>query len=136
MYPPVTTLSRSSRNDYPIPGTKLVIPAGVSAQIPVFGIHRDPDIYPDPDVFDPERFTTKEIAKRHPMAFLPFGEGPRNCIGLRFGMMQARIGLVTLLRNYRFKTDARMSIPLNISKTQTIIACDGGVWLNMTKRDK
>lgn len=134
MYPPVSTLSRSADDDYLIPGTQFVIPGGVSVQIPVYGIHRDPDIYPDPEKFDPDRFTSKQIATRHPMAFLPFGAGPRNCIGLRFGMMQARIGLITLLRNFRFSVGARMSHPAKISKTQTVIACEGGVWLNMNKR--
>lgn len=135
LYPPVSTLSRSAHIDYQIAGTKFVIPSGVSVQIPVYGIHRDPDIYPDPEKFDPDRFTAFESAKRHAMAFLPFGDGPRNCIGLRFGMMQARIGLVTLLRSFNFKVDARMmSIPIKISKTNVVIACNDGIWLNMTKR--
>lgn len=135
MYPPLSTLSRSAQNDYTVPGTKMVIPGGVSVQIPVYGIHRDPDIYPQPDKFDPERFSPSEVAARHPMAFLPFGDGPRNCIGLRFGMMQARIGLVTLLRNFQFKVDAsRTSIPIKISKSQPIISSDEGVWLNISKR--
>ena len=49
--------------------------------IPAFAIHRDPKIYPDPEVFDPERFNEENINSRHSSLFLPFGDGPRNCIG-------------------------------------------------------
>lgn len=49
--------------------------------VPTLGIHRDPDNYPNPDEFNPERFSKEAIEARHPMTYLPFGDGPRNCIG-------------------------------------------------------
>jgi cytochrome P450 family 6 len=49
--------------------------------IPVYAIQRDPDIYPDPDTFDPERFEEENIKQRSSSFYLPFGDGPRNCIG-------------------------------------------------------
>jgi len=57
------------------------LPKGTSITIPVLGLHRDPTIYPNPDKFDPERFNTDQIKERHPYVYLPFGQGPRNCIG-------------------------------------------------------
>ena len=102
--------------------------------VPVYALHHDPEHFPNPEQFDPERFTAKQSEKRHPFAFLPFGEGPRICIGLRFGMMQARIGLVYLLKHFRFTlANDRMSVPLKISSASPILTIDGGLWLNVER---
>lgn len=74
-------LLRRSYAPYTFRGTKVSIPSGQDVFIPTFGIHFDPQIYPDPETFDPERFDEKVAKARHPMAYLPFGDGPRNCIG-------------------------------------------------------
>lgn len=55
---------------------------GEGVNIPVVGIHRDPDYYPDPDRFDPERFSVSRKHSIKPFTYLPFGSGPRNCIGI------------------------------------------------------
>ncbi|CAD7079543.1 unnamed protein product [Hermetia illucens] len=99
--------------------------------IPVYSIHHDPDIYPNPEIFDPNRFTSEEKRKRHPMSFLGFGDGPRNCIGLRFGQMQTRVGLVTLLRKYRFKFCSKTLNPMKFSIDNPILGPDGGLWLKI-----
>ncbi|XP_058060790.1 probable cytochrome P450 6a14 [Anopheles bellator] len=102
MYPPVETLTRKASKVYVIPGTKDLIPEGTIVQIPAYAIHHDSDHYPDPERFDPDRFSPEEVKKRHPYVFIPFGEGPRICIGLRFGVMQTKVGLISLLRKFRF----------------------------------
>ena len=74
-------MTRELIEDYTFESNKVTIPKGLKIWIPTYAIHNDPDIYPDPDKFDPERFSDDKIKQRHPMHFLPFGHGPRNCIG-------------------------------------------------------
>ena len=81
-YPPLAYLSREAADNYTFQSTKVTIPKCTRVWIPVFSIHRDPDIYPDPEKFDPERFSEEAIKARNPMHYLPFGDGPRNCIGI------------------------------------------------------
>ncbi|CAD7079534.1 unnamed protein product [Hermetia illucens] len=115
-HPPVTVLMRVAAEDYSVPGTDKVVEKGQRIFIPAYSIHHDPDIYHEPEVFDPRRFEAEEVKKRHPMSFLGFGDGPRNCIGARFGQMQTRIGLVTLLKSYRFTKCSDTPIPMKYSK--------------------
>ncbi|KOC58959.1 Cytochrome P450 6a2 [Habropoda laboriosa] len=82
MYPPGTILMRQAMSDYTFNGPKVTIPKETAIWIPVLAIHRDPDIFPNPDSFDPERFNNDVVAARHSMNYLPFGDGPRNCIGM------------------------------------------------------
>lgn len=101
--------------------------------IPAYAIQHDPENYPNPDVYDPERFTAEKTSQRNTVTFLAFGDGPRNCIGMRFGMMQARIGLIMLLRNFKFSLSSKMSVPLKLSISHFILAPEGGLWLDVTK---
>lgn len=133
MHPPIANIGRVATKDYPVPGTNLVVPKGLLLFIPAYSIHHDPEIYPDPEVFDPERFAPEQVRDRSSCAFLPFGEGPRNCIGLRFAMMQVRVGLITLLLKYKFETCAKSVVPIVYSKENFVLGPKDGVWLNVKK---
>ncbi|KAL1376788.1 hypothetical protein pipiens_004299 [Culex pipiens pipiens] len=100
LYPSVPLLERKATQDYQVPNSNVIIPNGMKVHIPIYGIQRDEQYYPDPTVFNPDRFHPEKVAKRHPCTFLSFGEGPRNCIGKRFGMLQSRLGLATVLINF------------------------------------
>jgi cytochrome P450 family 6 len=80
-YPPAALIPRKCVEDYRIPGTDVVIEKGTSLVIPILAIHHDEEYYPEPDKFDPERFSEENKSSRHSYGHIPFGEGPRICIG-------------------------------------------------------
>lgn len=133
MYPIVPNLSRSVTLDYKVPDTNVVLPKGLQCLIPVYAIQNDPEVYPMPEIFNPDRFTKDEVQKRHMSAYLPFGEGPRICIGMRFGLLQAKIGLAKLMMNNKFTKCSRTyeKIVFNPKSFATIISPLGGLFLNV-----
>lgn len=80
-YPPLGTTDRLCVKSYTIPDSDVTIDAGTNVTIPILGIHYDERYYPDPDKFDPERFNENNKKSRPGYTYLPFGEGPRMCIG-------------------------------------------------------
>ena len=73
---------------------------GSEVHIPIMGFHYDEEIYPDPHKFDPERFTPEAVAKRHPLAHMPFGHGPRNCVGINFAILVIKVQMKSLFLIY------------------------------------
>lgn len=122
--------------DYKVPSTNTVLEKGTTVLIPVLAFHRDPAIYPDPEKFDPDRFTKENIATRHPYAWIPFGKGPRDCVGMRFGMMQTRLGIATVLNNFTVSPSGRTPIPIKFQPDATLITPEGGMHLNIEPLDK
>lgn len=131
MYPPIVSLSRNCVKDYPIPDTKLTIPKGAAILFPVYSLHHDPEYYPQPSKFDPERFTPEQVQQRNPFTFLPFGEGPHNCIGLRFGLMQSKLGIVKILQNFEISPSGLTPIPMKFVPSAPFLAPVGGMHLNL-----
>lgn len=101
--------------------------------VPVYAIHHDAEYYPDPERYDPDRFSPEEAAKRIPYTFMPFGEGPRNCIAARLGMIQSKIGIAALLMKFRFSKCSKTVVPLVISPRHAVLTPAGGLWLKVEK---
>lgn len=131
-YPIATQLSRVCENDYKIEKWNLTIEKGVLVIVPTSAINMDPEIYPNPELFDPDRFTPDQIKTRHPMAFLPFGAGGRSCIGRSFGKLMVKLTIIELLRHFKFSACSRTSIPLKLKHTQINIP-DGEIFLRVQK---
>ncbi|XP_052890753.1 probable cytochrome P450 4d14 [Anopheles moucheti] len=98
--PSVPIIGRRSAGDMLIDG--VTIPKGMDFGILIYALHNDPELYPDPTRFDPERFSEEASAKRQPYGYIPFSVGARNCIGQRYAMLEVKTMLVKLLANYRF----------------------------------
>ncbi len=103
LYPPVVLLPRRTLEPVEICGTHL--PERTIVFVNPYGLHMSPEIWPDPERFDPDRFLPEQEATRHKSAWLPFGVGPRVCIGNHFAMMEGPLVLATLLRRARFELD-------------------------------
>ncbi len=100
LYPPGGLMARQAREADDLLG-HAVAPRE-TVMIPVYALHRHRALWSDPDVFDPDRFAPGRAEGRHRFAFLPFGAGPRICIGAGFAEMEARIVLATLLARFCF----------------------------------
>lgn len=104
---------------------RLTIPSGMDVIVPIYALHHDPDAWPDPEVYDPERFRGPAKDTRHPFQFLPFGTGPRNCIGMKYVMMEMKVALVRILRKFKFVRSPETQVPLVLSSAVTLAPRDG-----------
>jgi cytochrome P450 len=99
LYPPIYVIARRASEDTQVGG--YPVPRGAEVIVWVYMVHRDPRFFPEPEVFRPERFTKEAVLARTPLSYLPFGGGPRACIGKTFAMMEARLILATLAQRHR-----------------------------------
>ena len=104
---------------------RLTIPSGMDVIVPIYALHHDPEAWPDPEVYDPERFRGPAKDTRHPFQFLPFGAGPRNCIGMKYVMMEMKVALVRILRKFKFVRSPETQVPLVLSSAVTLAPRDG-----------
>ncbi|XP_068905352.1 cytochrome P450 6a2-like isoform X1 [Tenebrio molitor] len=118
-YPPLPMLNRICVKPYRVPGTEVVIEEGTPVIISLLGLQRDPEYYPEPLKFDPERFSNENNIV--PYTYLPFGDGPRNCIGLRFGMVKTKLAVASLLNEFKFIPSCRTRKHLSIDPSTTSI---------------
>ena len=101
LYPPAWVTDRVALADDEFEGIK--IPKGVMLVTYFYGVHHAANLWPDPERFDPDRFDKERRKQQHPYAYVPFGGGPRLCIGNSFAMMEMQIALVAMIRAYDFE---------------------------------
>ncbi|XP_030645786.1 cytochrome P450 3A30-like [Chanos chanos] len=93
----------------------VTIPKDTLVGIPIYVLHRDPQHWTSPEEFRPERFSKENKGDINPYAFLPFGLGPRNCIGMRFALMVMKVVVVKLLQNFHLETCKETQIPVELN---------------------
>ncbi|GGO63022.1 Cytochrome P450 [Roseovarius pacificus] len=122
LYPPAGIISRTAMAEDTLCGRE--VHKRDTVMIPIYALHRNHLLWDDPDAFRPERFADRKAIPRY--AFLPFGDGPRICIGASFAIQEAVIVLATLLSRFRFTPVAgRDPDPVMILTLRP----EGGVWL-------
>ncbi|MFQ5400244.1 MAG: cytochrome P450 [Anaerolineae bacterium] len=125
LYTPVPLLPRYVPDTTSLAGRPL--PAGSTLVVSIYNIHRHPDYWNDPDTFDPDRFTPKRSEGRHRYAFMPFGAGPRMCIGNHFALTEGTLLLAAIARRYELRL-----VPGHPVKKQVAITMRPKYGLKMT----
>ncbi|XP_017776426.1 PREDICTED: cytochrome P450 9e2-like isoform X2 [Nicrophorus vespilloides] len=108
---------------------------GDSVLFPIYGIHMDPKNFENPDKFDPERFNEENKCKIKPYSFMPFGVGPRSCIGSRFALLETKVLYVHLLKNFEIVVIKKTDIPLPLKTTGFGFLAKNGVWVGLKPRN-
>ena len=126
LYPPAAFLSRTAQKADELCGRE--VRPGDTVVLPIYALHRHHALWSDPDAFDPSRFADAKSIDR--FAYLPFGDGPRICIGASFALQEAVIILATLLARFKFTL-----IPGKTPKPVMILTLrpEGGVWLGVER---
>ncbi|XP_072758030.1 probable cytochrome P450 6a14 [Anoplolepis gracilipes] len=134
-YPPVGAMQRTCQKSYKIPDSDVVLEKGTKILMPIYAIHHDPLYYKNPNTFDPDRFLDENKKMSHDKeAYLPFGDGPRICIGMKFGYIQTKVCLVTLIANYKVELSEKTDIPLQFEPTGLALFSKSGIWLRIRRR--
>jgi cytochrome P450 len=103
LFPPAWTMTREALEDDEVEGKP--IPKGISVFMSIYELHRNPNIWENPFVFNPENFSPENVKNRAKFNYLPFGAGPRLCIGLQFAMMEMQLILAALVKRFDFEID-------------------------------
>lgn len=132
LYPIATRLDRVSKKDVEING--VFIPKGTVVTIPIYPLHRNPEYWLKPEEFNPERFSKENKGSIDPYVYLPFGNGPRNCIGMRFALISMKLAVIGVLQNFNIQPCEKTQIPLKISR-QPIFQPEEPIILKLVSRD-
>jgi cytochrome P450 len=129
LYPPAWLTNRKAVEADEICGYE--IPAGAEVAISPYVTHRDPELWPGPEKFDPERFTPEKVAQRHRYAYFPFGGGPRLCIGNNFALLEAMLALARITQ--RYEMELAPGRPVEVEPLITLRPKDGP-WMQLKVR--
>jgi len=129
LYPPAWTVGRKPLEDDTI--TDVTLPKGSNITIFVYGIHRNPNYWKNPQQFIPERFTKEAIAARPKYAYMPFGGGPRLCIGNSFAMMEMQLAVAMIAQRFQFKYASDKAVGTDAFVT---LRPKSEVWMTVQKR--
>uniref|UniRef100_A0AAQ4QQQ3 Thromboxane-A synthase n=1 Tax=Gasterosteus aculeatus aculeatus TaxID=481459 RepID=A0AAQ4QQQ3_GASAC len=132
LYPPGFRFARDIDQDCVLNGQFL--PKGATLEIPAGFLHYDPEHWTEPQSFIPERFTPEAKASRHPFVYLPFGAGPRNCVGMRLAQLEIKMALVRLFHRFSVVACSETKVPLELKSSSTL-GPKNGIFVKIQRRD-
>ncbi|XP_029651672.1 cytochrome P450 3A8 [Octopus sinensis] len=133
LYPILNALDRQCNKACTIKGVK--IPEKLTVRIAVDALHYNPKYWPEPEKFIPERFSEEAKSKQVPFTYLPFGGGPRVCLGMRLAKLEFKIAAVEMIRNFKVLRTEKTEDPLQLDDT-LLLASRNGVWVKFERRSK
>ena len=133
-HPIAAFLERVCTKEYKMPGHDFVIPKGGIVRLSNIGICYDPEIFPDPKKFDPERFLRENRGDRSPYSFLGFSTGPRNCLAMRFAMFEMKICIASLVSSFRFLPCDKTTNDIKWDPKSILGGALGGLWIKCENR--
>ncbi|XP_055589832.1 probable cytochrome P450 9f2 [Uranotaenia lowii] len=137
LWPPAPFTDRMCIKDYMLndgSGAQLKLKPGQTVWFPITALHHDPIYYPNPYKFDPERFSEANKHQINPGAYLPFGIGPRACIGSRLALMEVKAIVYYLVKNFTLERTEKTRIPLQLKKSLVGMTVEGGMWIEFKPR--
>ncbi|XP_077520524.1 cytochrome P450 3A14-like [Amblyomma americanum] len=135
LYPPgITFVTRQAKEDFEYKGLKFE--AGTCFMVPQFQIQRDPRYWPNPLEFNPDRFAPENEASIKKMAFVPFGVGPRNCVGQRIAVLQAKYTVARLLQKYRLELGPSQLGAMKMGSRAMLSVPARGPWIKIHRHQK
>uniref|UniRef100_G3ML23 Cytochrome P450 n=1 Tax=Amblyomma maculatum TaxID=34609 RepID=G3ML23_AMBMU len=121
LYPPSPRIDRTSIVEYVLGDTGIRVPKDSIVSVPVYAMHRDPEFFPDPEEFIPERFSDQNSGSIRPYSYLPFGAGPRNCVGMRLALQTVKLALLHSVHSVQFVATEKTKEPLQFVKGIAIL---------------
>ncbi|XP_060534367.1 uncharacterized protein LOC132706820 [Cylas formicarius] len=134
-YPVLSFLDRRCTNTYKVPNSDLVIEKGIAILIPLFGLHYDQKYFPNPNEFIPERFEDMNQINKEGYYYLPFGEGPRICIGERFGLLGVKLGAINILKEFKVEKTKDTPIPMVFEPRSLLLQSTVGIPVRISPLD-
>ncbi|XP_057619733.1 cytochrome P450 3A11-like [Chionomys nivalis] len=132
LYPIANRLERVCKQDVEMDG--VFVPKGSVVMVPLYSLHHDPQYWPEPMEFRPERFSKENKGSIDPYVYMPFGYGPRNCIGMRFALMNMKLALTKVLQNFSFQSCKETQIPLKLNR-KPLLQPEKPIVLKVVPRD-
>lgn len=134
--PVVAALQRRCTESFELKGSDGLtcrVEPGTDIIIPNYSLQQDPKYWPKPELFDPERFNEERKQDITKMTYLPFGEGPRMCVGMKMALLQMKSCMATLLNKYKLELSKKTQLPLKYVPYSFMLTPLGGTWVHISK---